>query len=141
VDAETKDANSPESGTREFPPEADFLATGLWDWPWPRRRIVRGANDEEGRLVPEFTPTRYELAVLATDYLDGISDCVREWEIFEQADVSNQAWQAFAERRLHTIESILGADWVREHIDPVVQQVKEEIAEHKRSQSGTADCS
>ena len=80
------------------------------------------------RLVPEFLPTRYELARLAQHYLDAIYMEDSLW--LDAGELVRTALQRFAERRLSTIEKFLGKETiarelasVRDMWDPLFPEV------------------
>jgi hypothetical protein len=116
---------------REFPTEADFLQETWWNFPLGKR-IVRGANDDDGRLVPAFQPTRFELVVLAQFYVNYIWEFTYLGEIEGYSSVDWQAFEAFAMRRLDTIESMLGEATFHREIDPIDERWKGELAEARK---------
>ncbi len=93
---------------RETPEEADFLN----DWCWNAfgRYTASGANDESARMVHQFTPTRYELAVLARHYLEELYSIAYFWAAYSQSGSWEVRFGPFAERRLDTVAGHLGEE-------------------------------
>ena len=81
--------------------------------------IVPGVNDASAELVEGFRPTRYELEVLATDYMERLGVIAADWEAFGQTGSYEIRFGPFAWRRLDTICNILGEEEFTQAIAPV----------------------
>ena len=97
---------------REFPQEAECLRASPWLL-FGGVAAIPGATDQTGRLVYEFVPTRYELAELAKHYVEVTYRPHKRWIVHEETSSTEQRMEAFALRRLNTIESILGEEETR----------------------------
>jgi hypothetical protein len=111
---------------RDFSSEADFLLESQWTWPFGPRRI-RGANDEQGHLVRDFTPTRGDLEALAAHYLNEIYEI--DYECLFQIDVNDLARREFLSRRLEAVVRIIGEDRAQSVLDPITERWRKDYAE------------
>ena len=70
------------------------------------------------QIVHGFTPTEYELAVLARHYYELICDNNYLWEVGGQSP-SGRRFDPFAWERIETIKGCIGEDELRKALDPV----------------------
>ena len=91
-----------------FPEESRY--NEAWIGPGGTVGITEGVNDASARLVHDFTPTRYELALLAKHYLDEALDIDCFFEMTHQTGSSEWRLRNFAYRRLDNIERMLDND-------------------------------
>ena len=99
----------------QFPPEAEGCE-------WMIRQGIFGGRDPSFKLVEDFVPTRRDLEVLARNYLDDVRDC--EYCSMAHA-MTGSDWSrdsAFANRRLDSIERILGKDVLDRVLAPVEEK-------------------
>jgi hypothetical protein len=94
----------------EFPEEAQFfreldkLVYGCVAFQ------VQGVTGESGRLAHGFTPTRYELEVLAQHYAQEVSDIHARWLEWGSSGSYEIRFGPFAQIRLKGISDIIGED-------------------------------
>jgi hypothetical protein len=93
-----------------LPKESEGLGRTAAGLPWgpPLIAPTPGVNDGSAALVDGFTPTRYELAVLAQHYAEKKNQI--DFQVWQVAQVGSSEWRSsdFAAFRMHTILQCLG---------------------------------
>lgn len=102
--------------------------------------IRGGVNKESACLVEDFQPTRYELEVLASHYLDRARQREFFWAFLKQVGGS-QIWERlFAYRRLDTIEKVLGKKTFQEAIAATEEKWERRFAEASEIERNPKPC-
>ena len=104
----------------QFPPEAEGL--GYHSDGSSTIGLVEGVNDASARLIEDFRVTRYELEVLARHYLEKVKQYEHEWMAYRCTGSTGRRMLAFGERRLDSIERILGKDVLDKVLEPVEEK-------------------
>ncbi len=90
----------------------------------PRIALVEGVNDASAELVEDFQVTRYELKVLARQYLEDVKESEFEYAAYLQAGSTETKKSRFGIRRLGSIELVLGKDVLAKALAPVEEKWK-----------------
>ena len=85
--------------------------------------FVEEIHGEKGRPVPEYIPTKHELAVLARHWATQVIDIERWWAESEQvgSDEIRQRWYALD--RLDRIADLIGEDAVNAEYDAAEAEI------------------
>ena len=113
----------------QFPPEAEGcepLSVGPITI-----GVVRGVNDASAGLVEDFRVTRYELEVLARHYLEKVKQVEHEWTAYRCTGSTGMRMLAFGERRLGSIERILGKDVLDKALAPMEEEWRRRLDDVK----------
>ena len=100
---------------KQSPPEAEGCG-------WMIKAGIVGGRDPALRLAEDFVPTRRDLVVLARNYLDVVRDCQYCWMAYATTGSDWLRDSALANRRLDSIERILGADVLAKALAPVEEK-------------------
>jgi hypothetical protein len=104
----------------QFPPEAEGL--GFYSNGTSTIGLVDGVNDASARLVEDFRVTRYELEVLARHYLEEVRFFEYDFAAYRVTGSTAIRMVPFGERRLGSIERILGEDVLVKALAPVEEE-------------------
>ena len=113
--------SEPEELVLDLTPEQQELAANLCI---QRIEFSQGHDDS-------VEPTRAELGVLSRDHLDFLNECDFMWEAFRQTGTMGR--EAFAQRRLNTIERILGKETFDWYLQAVREKWESRFAELRSS--------
>jgi hypothetical protein len=100
---------------------------------------IRGVNDRWAHLVDGFLPTEYELVVLATHYLDRMMEIRLIGRCYQQYG-SDWRMEAFADRRLGTIEQGLGGEKFEAAIAKSLAKWRQKFADVDKEEASLAPC-
>ena len=102
--------------------EAAFLKQEEWSFAgWYE---VPGVTDDTGKLVPGFTPTRYELLQLIKMYHTATMLTELELQFFNITDPVANRFRQFARRWLDTLDQVVGENWAKPAYDEVDKEWK-----------------
>ena len=88
-----------------------------------------GVTDEAADLVDDFTPTKYELAVLARHYAEKKNQI--DFDVWVLAQVGSSDWRfsIFADRRLDALLQCLGKQEFEAEVGPIQQHWDDKYAD------------
>jgi hypothetical protein len=101
---------------------------------------VRGVTDQSACLVDNFEPTLYELEVLARHYLETIYSIDFNYRFLCMSGSSSIRRRPFADRRLATIEAIIGVARFRNAIASTEEEWAKEFAETEEFERNLEPC-
>ncbi len=113
---------------RHFPAESEGLGPMVFA-DGSAIGIVEGVNDSSAELVEGFRPTRYELKVLARDYVERVGELEYQFEETDQSGSTQIRFPNFASARLNTIRKALGDQEFEGAIRSVKEHWEAELAD------------
>ncbi len=101
---------------------------------------IRGVNDEAACLVENFTPTLYELEVLAKHYLEKVREIEFDGRFLGDSGSYEIRMHPFACRRLATLESFLGAERFHKAIARTIEAEDRAFAQAEELEKNLEPC-
>jgi hypothetical protein len=119
----------------QLPPETEDL--GWRSASPPRIALIEGVNDASAELVDAFRVTRYELEVLARNYLEEMNAivywCATTWGTTEDKSID------FVADRVNSIARVLGDDAFAEAVAAVQENGATAVADLKSARNAVTN--